>query len=292
LGYNTSFGAIPATLDPAAITIQNGAQIRKAGGQNVTLDPKQGITLSGGGTIRAYGGDTGMGTFEIPGPISGSGPLRLNATADAPYGPPILVLSGNNTYSGGTFVNAATVEVRVDGGLSSGDVTVASGATLRLSGGSANTYINSAATLTLNGASPLVDLAFTGTPNTIKSLYFGATQQAAGTWGAIGSGANHESALFTGTGMLNVISSLVYAQTNAILSVTNQGGGNFRLTFQGTPGAEYYLVASANVAAALGTWAPVVGSTNIAPAPSGQWSLTVTNAAPQYYRLKAVNPAL
>ncbi len=201
------------------------------------------------------------------------------------------MLGGNNTYSGGTIINAGIVDVRVDGGLSSGNVTVASGATLKLGSGTANTYINSAATLTLNGASPLVDLAFTGTPNTIKSLYFGASQQATGTWGAIGSGANHESALFTGTGMLQVLSSVVYAQTNAILSITNQTGGNFSLTLLGTPGAEYYLVASTNVVAALSTWTPVVGSTNTAPTPSGQWSLTVTNAAPQFYRLKAVNPA-
>jgi hypothetical protein len=157
--------------------------------------------------------------------------------------------------------------------------------------GTANTYINSAASLTLNGASPVVDLAFTGTPNTIKSLYFGVSEQAAGTWGAIGSGADHESAFFTGTGMLKINVSVIYAQTNAIVSVLDKGSGNFDISLQGTPGAAYYLVASANVAAKLDTWTPVVGSTNIAPAPSGQWTFTATNAAPQYYRMKAVNPA-
>jgi hypothetical protein len=88
-----------------------------------------------------------------------------------------------------------------------------------------------------------------------------------------------------------VKSAVVYSQTNFILSIVDLGSGNFSLTFQGTPGAQYYLVSSADAAAALASWSPVVGSTNTAPSPSGQWSSAVSNAAPQYYRLKAVNPA-
>ena len=122
--YNTAFGAIPATLTPDAITLLNGGQIRKAGGNNLALDPKQGITLgSGGGTIRGFSGDAQVGTFEITGPISGSGPLRLNSTADAAYGP-IIVLSGNNTYSGGTIVQAGRVYVINTSGCGTGSGSV------------------------------------------------------------------------------------------------------------------------------------------------------------------------
>lgn len=131
-GYATSFGAIPAAPTADAITLQTGGQIRKAGGQNVFLDPFQGITLgSGGGTIRAYGGNVGAGTFGIPGTISGSGPLTLNAAADAGYDP-IIVLGGNNTYSGGTTLAAGAVYVTnsaAGSGTGSGSVTV-NGATL------------------------------------------------------------------------------------------------------------------------------------------------------------------
>jgi fibronectin-binding autotransporter adhesin len=95
----------------------------------------------------------------------------------------------------------------------------------------------------------------------------------------------------TGSVQQVVNSAVVYSQTNAILSIVDNGNGTFGLTLQGTPQAEYYLLASPDVTAAMNTWSPVLGSTNTAPGPSGQWSSTVSNAAPQYYRLKAVNPA-
>ncbi len=207
-------------------------------------------------------------------------------------GPTTLTLTGANSYGGGTTVSVGTLDVQADGGLGSGNVTVASGATLRLTAGAANTYINSGANVTLNGASPLVNLDFTGAPNTINALYFGAAQQASGTWGALGSGASHQSAFFNGTGLLLVSTGGgVVSTTNAIVTVVNSGSGTFTLTLLGTPGAEYFLVSSPNVAAALNTWTPVTGSTNIAPSPSGQWTFPVSATAPQYYRLKATNPA-
>jgi hypothetical protein len=40
----------------------------------------------------------------------------------------------------------------------------------------------------------------------------------------------------------------------------------------------------------MSSWTPL-GGTNAAPSPGGQWSATVSNAAPQFYRAAAVNPA-
>jgi hypothetical protein len=80
------------------------------------------------------------------------------------------------------------------------------------------------------------------------------------------------------------------SQTNRIVSIVNNGNGSFTLTFQGTPQAQYYVVASPNVAAAMNTWTPAYGSTNTAASPSGQWSFIATNAAPRYYRSRALNP--
>jgi hypothetical protein len=90
---------------------------------------------------------------------------------------------------------------------------------------------------------------------------------------------------------LIVTSAPIYSQTNLIQSIVDLGAGAFQLTFQGTPGAEYYLVASADLAAPMTTWSPVIGSTNTAPAPGGRWSFTVNAGAPHYYRLRAVNPS-
>lgn len=279
-GYNTSFGAIPAALTPDAITIQNGAQIRKAGGVSVTLDPKQGITLgAGGGTIRAYAGNTDAQTFEIPGPISGSGPLVLGSTADVGMN---FVFSGANTYSGGTTINAGTNDVRVDGGLGTGNVTVASGAVLKLSSGTANTYINSAATLTLNGASPLVDLAFTGAPNVINALYFGATQMPAGTWGAIGSGAAHESAFLTGTGMVNVTTGNA-PQPVGGMTIGPVTGGTTSISYAGGTGTQFVLLKSLDVAAPMSAWTRVATNT----ATTGSFPITIGSDPKAFYLIKS-----
>jgi hypothetical protein len=43
-----------------------------------------------------------------------------------------------------------------------------------------------------------------GATDIVRSLFIDGTAQATGTWGAVGSGAAHESALITGSGFLNV----------------------------------------------------------------------------------------
>jgi len=129
MGYSTSFGAIPASATADAITIYGGASIRKAGGQNLALDPKQGITLAGAGTktIRSYAGDANAGTFEITGTISGTGPLQMPLPGDSTDGR--IVLKGQNTFSDGTIVQPGPVRVYVinnftGSGTGSGAVTV------------------------------------------------------------------------------------------------------------------------------------------------------------------------
>jgi autotransporter-associated beta strand protein len=270
--------AISALSNPHSVgnhLVFTGASATLTGGPDLTLTGNADLS---GNTVMLIVNNSGQTTLS--GQLSNGGLVK--------DGPSTLILSGVNNYASGTTVSSGTLEVQKDGGLGSGNVAVASGAILRLTAGTANTYINSGATLTLNGASPLVKLDFTGTPNSISALRFGAVQQANGTWGAIGSGANHESSLFTGTGMLLV--GVVFGQINRILSIVDNGGGTSTLTLQGTPGAEYSLVSSADVTALMNTWSTVTGSTQLAPAPSGVWTFPVSAAGPRYYRLKATNP--
>jgi autotransporter-associated beta strand protein len=153
--------------------------------------------LSGsGGTINLASGHTlttaAAGNTAYAGSIAGDGGLAIaNAYT--------LALSGINTYTGGTAVNAGTLEV---GGSIKGSVTVAAAASLKLDNAAA---LDTAATLTLADvpAAGTVNLSFIGAQS-ILGLNFGATAQALGTWGALGSGAIHESAAFTGTGLLLV----------------------------------------------------------------------------------------
>src|SRR5262249_38661622 len=135
--------------------------------------------------------------------VSSGGTFTLKDTA----GGGKLILSATNTYSGNTTVTAGTLDVRT--GVIAGNVVV-NGGTLRFANQSA---LSSPATVTLP-ASPAcgtVNLNFTGSLKT-GPLFFGASLQAFGTWGAIGSGAANQSAAFSGTGLLNV-TPVVYPQS-------------------------------------------------------------------------------
>ncbi|MGO8927524.1 MAG: beta strand repeat-containing protein [Limisphaerales bacterium] len=88
-----------------------------------------------------------------------------------------------------------------------------------------------------------------------------------------------------------VTNSIIYSQTNGVLSIVNNGDGTFTLNLLGTPGASYYLVVSGDASTSMAAWKALAGSTNTAPSPSGQWSIVVSNAAPAFFRSVAVNPA-
>lgn len=80
------------------------------------------------------------------------------------------------------------------------------------------------------------------------------------------------------------------SQTNAIVGITDNLDGTFTLTFAGTPQAQYYVVAAANLAAPA-PWAPLPGSTNTVTNAGGSWYCTVTNTAlQQFYRSVALTP--
>jgi hypothetical protein len=88
-----------------------------------------------------------------------------------------------------------------------------------------------------------------------------------------------------------VTPSVIFSTVNYVQSMTKNAGGTYTLLMKGTPGAQYYLVSSANIKAAMSAWTPVAGSTNNASSPDGTWSCIVSNPAPAFYRPIAVNPA-
>ncbi|MGZ4972458.1 MAG: PA14 domain-containing protein, partial [Limisphaerales bacterium] len=122
--------------------------------------------------------------LPTPGSVvkDGAGSLQLTGT--------------NNTYTGSTIVKAGTLQISADHGLGLGNVYVQDGATLTLDTGTVNDYIANSADLILT-ASASVNLNYTGT-DTVRSLSLdgGATFKTAGTYGAPGSGAQHEDSHF------------------------------------------------------------------------------------------------
>lgn len=152
--------------------------------------------------------------------VSSSGTLTLSDSA----GGGILTLGAANTYNGVTTVNSGTLNI--SGSIAGSSITIGNSGFLELSNATA---LPSSAILTLP-SSPVasqVMLNFTGTQN-ISELFFGASQQAAGTWGPVGSAAVNQSAAFTGAGILNVQPPVYWDAngTDAASQNSANGGGN------------------------------------------------------------------
>lgn len=113
------------------------------------------------------------------------------------------ILTGANSYTGGTFISNGTLAVSGSGMLGSGNVTVAAG-TLQLD---VATAIADTASVTIaDGAT--ISLA-DGVSETVNELFLGSTPKLAykGTWGSTASPATFkDDARFSGTGMLVLLS--------------------------------------------------------------------------------------
>ena len=162
-------------LSDATLGIDNG---------NPTMGEDYVIRSGKIGTVSVSSGQTG--TFT--GDIEGAGALQKSGTGT-------MVVSGSNTYSGGTIVTAGTLKLGGSNTLpTSGDVTVASGATLDLNNnsqtidaldGAGNVSLGSA-TLSEggNGGSSTFSGAISGTGGLTK--YGNGTLNLTGTNTAIG----------------------------------------------------------------------------------------------------------
>jgi fibronectin-binding autotransporter adhesin len=153
---STNSGSEPLNITTTAITVNSGGTtltnsnntagvFTVSGGVNgtgnLTLDNNSaianGITLSGssvsnGGAIINSGNGTGAVTISAPIGSSVTGGVTQNSSTS------LLVLSGNNSYSGPTTINAGTLTLSNAGSSnnipSSSAINVASGATLNVTG--------------------------------------------------------------------------------------------------------------------------------------------------------------
>jgi autotransporter-associated beta strand protein len=215
-----------------------------------------------------------------------------------------LALNGVNTYGGDTTVNEGILSI-----------------TKAASPADANTG-NDASTVTIS-ATPgaTLDLAFTGT-DTVDKLFIGATQQPAGVYGALLSGAQFEIAQITGTGTLTVSSGPAaggydgWADTNADgeaahLDFDKDGVSNGVEFFMNAPagftaspqlnssntitwsnggnipaseyGTQFVVQTSSN----LSTWTNVLAGdlTTNTDGPGGSLTYTLTGGSPRFVRL-------
>jgi autotransporter-associated beta strand protein len=148
----------------------SGGTIRPRTGGDLTISTVP-FTLSGtAATIDSSDPDGTPRTVTFSSPIDGNG--ILTKTGDG-----TLSLTGANTYTGDTIIEAGTMSI-------------------------SSAFLADAADVYLT-AGTIFDLNFTGT-DTIDELFFDGLGQVSGTWGASGSGADHTSGFFTGDGLLLV----------------------------------------------------------------------------------------
>ena len=168
----SSGGLLTNSVDPVAIT---GGSLRGGAG--------------GGLIIHQHG----TGALTIGSNVVNNG----GATALTKSGAGTLILSGTNTYSGNTFLNAGTLEVSTDANLGTGTtVTSRAGTRLRIAGTSAFTSAknfqfdlganNSAAAL--GGAQGAIGHFIVDVTNTVGATISGAFNVTAGTFVKTGTG--------------------------------------------------------------------------------------------------------
>jgi autotransporter-associated beta strand protein len=277
----------------------NGQNQELAGLQNtLAVDRDQRVTSVAPATLTinnnddyAFGGTIGSGDDDGSGRILGA--ISLTKT-----GPASFSLTGNHGYTGDTTVNL---------GILSQETPNAS---------------NETSTVTIAASGATLDLGFDGT-DTVDKLFIGATQQPAGVYGALLSGAQFEIAQITGTGTLTVSSGPVaggydsWADTNADgeaahLDFDKDGVSNGVEFFMNAPAgftASPQLNASNTItwpnggnipASAYGTrfviqtssnltdWADVlIGDVAVnSDGPGGSLTYTLTGGAPRFVRLK------
>jgi glucosylceramidase len=80
------------------------------------------------------------------------------------------------------------------------------------------------------------------------------------------------------------------SQTNYVAGITPQNGGSYMLQFVGTPGVQYFVQTTTNLAPPI-VWAAVSGSTHTVTNANGLWELTVSNhSAQQFFRAAVAAP--
>jgi autotransporter-associated beta strand protein len=260
LDFNVTGGATPANImkfaSGAAVANRVGtlalstttATFPTTGTMIFNMDdqPTTAITVSGSYpaltgdlTMQVGGINATVGNVTLSGAISGSGGLIKTSTGT-------LILSSANSYNGGTTVSAGTLNVQHDGGLGSGNVTVANGATLTLNLGTAHNYINNSATVSVNG-SGIINTVALADDDTVAALYINGVRQAAGTYGATGSGATYiDNTHFAGLGTLIVSAG---AATKLIVTLPSQtftsGSGNSGTVINQTAGTAFNITLTA-----------------------------------------------
>ncbi len=130
------------------------------------------------------------------GEFSGVGGISFTGNGNTRY----IMLSGENTYSGGTSIDSVTVKAAANFALGTGDVSIGTTGILEYAADVTNVVADSASLRLATGA--VVAFRDHAVTEKVAALFIDGQRQPGGLYGAPGSGAEHETALISGAGFL------------------------------------------------------------------------------------------
>ena len=274
----SSANNLGANVGTASVTVNSGKTLTlasgvfpslqklllKAGSPVVNLtgaNTASQLSFDGGTTFQAGGtwGGTGSGAAHIDSArFTGSGTITISK------GPTSTALSLTSGSTPSTFGDSLTFTATVTGSTPTG--------TVQFQDGGSN--LGSAVTMS-GGSAALTTSSLSVATHSITAVYSGDASN-------IGS---------TSSALSQVVNNPVpCSQTNALLSISANPNGTFRLAFIGTPQAAYYVISHTNVGAPMANWTMVPGSSNTITDPGGLWFFTATNSGDRrFYRSAAVH---
>src|SRR5215471_12757025 len=240
-----------STAPPPALSVVPRLEVKSARNSNdANLGSASGGLTFGGGTIQS-GGMLQVGNGGTVGNIGGNGSFGIDRSDTSTFGGVIsvtgsfvkagtgkVILTGSNTYQGGTVINAGTLAVSNDanlgsasGGLTFGggtiqflaDFTSNRGTTLNAGGGAVDTNGNSA-TLggTIGGVGGLTKLGAGTLVLTAANTFSGGTLLAAGTLSLANNQALGTGALTTTGSVVDYVDGVTIANPIIVNSNTTQ----------------------------------------------------------------------
>jgi len=122
ISADDNIGSVLNTFRPDAVRLINGGGIAANGDVTISAALNRGITLDDDGALSTVGSGS---VLTVEAPVTGTGDLYKR-------GPGTVVLSGDNSYSGTTFVQSGTLAVESVNGLGTSALSFSSGTTLRV----------------------------------------------------------------------------------------------------------------------------------------------------------------
>jgi autotransporter-associated beta strand protein len=172
---------MPHNATPARIAIQGDVNFAPLGNATATIATGTGSGSSG--LIDLGGGQRAWNVADGPADVDLSINVPITNGGLTKNGPGTLALNGGLAYTGDTVIESGKLTLSHPNLADGGDVRLTTGGVLELD------FVG-------------------GSQDMIDALFIDGVQQTAGVWGGVGSGAQFTSPLISGTGMLQVATSV------------------------------------------------------------------------------------